>query len=74
MIPSRTGKALAAVCAIALAGCAPSPIKRWEAPPQSEVREPTIDYAFTYANKARSSYQQAIDEQIGATTSLSAAD
>ena len=70
MIPSRTGKALAAVCAIALAGCAPSPIKRWEAPPQSEVREPTIDYAFTYANKARSSYQQAIDEQIGATTSL----
>lgn len=59
------------VAILSVAGCATSPIVRWERPTVSAVPDYSLSYAMTYANKARDAYQQAIDRDTSASNTLS---
>lgn len=69
---NRICRLTAAACvAVTLTACTTAPIKRWEPPARADVPETTTDYAITYANRARSAYQAAIDEQTAYSSGIS---
>lgn len=65
-----TLRAAAAVCVVALTGCAVNPIAQWSPPTPGEASPVSLDYARKYAQAARLGYQKAINDQVQAATSL----
>jgi hypothetical protein len=66
-----SARVVATVLILALAGCAGSPIVRWELPQKAEVPDYSLAYGMTYANRAREAYRDAIRRDAEAAQSLS---
>ena len=58
-------------CLLSLGGCA-SPMVRWTAPTEAEIRPQTLTYARTYAGAAREAYRAEIASQFNTTNNLGA--
>lgn len=65
-----TSRAVAAICAVALTGCAVNPIAQWSPPTQREASPVSLEYARNYAQAARLGYQKALNDQVQMTASL----
>src|SRR5450756_143080 len=70
----RATRAVALIVALSLSACASRPIVQWQAPERKSTPQlQTLDYAYSYADAARTVYQKAIVDQLKESTDLSGA-